>query len=420
MEWLKLSSLELAGKIKKREIGVREITEKILDHIDVQDKQLNCYIKVCRDDALKRADEIQKSIDQGEVDSPLAGVPMAIKDNICTKGIETTCASKMLENFKPPYNATVVEKLMDAGAVLLGKLNMDEFAMGSTSETSYFGAVKNPWNIEKSPGGSSGGSAAAVAAREAFYTLATDTGGSIRKPCSYCFVTGLKPTYGRVSRYGLIAYASSLDQIGPIASTARECEAIFQVIQGKDERDGTSVDFSYEIDEQIYINDKPLAGIKIGIPSDLMLLSTHPEVVETVIKAALKLEKLGAYFEYFPLPLAEYITPVYYIIAAAEASSSMSRYDGVRFGYRPESSGSLEDLYINSRSEALGAEVKKRIILGTYVLSSGNYEAYYEKALKVRRMITQSFASLFEKYDVICALWLLTQHQHLVTAVKNI
>ncbi|MCI8496853.1 MAG: Asp-tRNA(Asn)/Glu-tRNA(Gln) amidotransferase subunit GatA, partial [Clostridiales bacterium] len=335
----------------------------------------------------------------GGLTSPLAGVPVAVKDNICTRDELTTCGSHMLYNFRPPYHATVVEKLKETGAVLTGKLNMDEFAMGSTSETSYFGPVKNPWDTSRVPGGSSGGSAASVAAGEAFYTLGSDTGGSIRQPCSFCGVTGIKPTYGTVSRYGLVAYASSLDQIGPIARTAEDCAAALDVITGKDPHDGTSV----ESPEKDFLGNltSDIKGMKIGIPTDYYGEGLDSDVKERVLSVAKELEGLGAEVEEFRMPIVEYAVPAYYIIASAEATSNLSRYDGVKYGYRAESPADLYDLYLKSRSEGFGMEVKRRIMLGNFVLSSGYYDAYYLKALRVKALIKYAFDEAFEKYDAI-------------------
>lgn len=399
MDLLKLSALELGQKIKAKEISVHEATSAMLDKIQADGDKYNAYISVFKDEALKSADDIQSKIDSGELTSPLAGVPMAIKDNICTKDMLTTCGSKMLYNFKPPYNAGVVEKLNNAGAVILGKLNMDEFAMGSTSETSYYGATKNPWNTNHVPGGSSGGAAAAVAANEAYYTLGSDTGGSIRQPCSYCGVTGMKPTYGSVSRYGLVAYASSLDQIGPVGNSAKDIAAVLDIITGKDKRDSTSV--QYESGNALKSLTGDIKGLRIGIPTDYFGSGLDNEVKEKVMVAAKVFESLGAVIEEFPMPIVEYCVPAYYIIACAEAGSNLSRYDGVKYGYRSENYEDLYDLYLKSRSEGFGMEVKRRIMLGNFVLSSGYYDAYYTKALRVKALIKKAFDDAFQKYDVI-------------------
>lgn len=393
------SALSLGERLKKREVGVREAAGALLDRIEKKDGEYRAYLSVFKEEALKRADEIQKQMDAGEITSPLAGVPMAIKDNICVKGLPTTCGSRMLEHFRPPYDATVTTRLHDAGAVLLGKLNMDEFAMGSTTETSYFGACKNPWDVTRVPGGSSGGAAAAVAAAEAYYTLGSDTGGSIRQPCSFCGVTGLKPTYGAVSRYGLVAYASSLDQIGPIARDAKDLAAVLDVIVGKDERDATSVDAG----EGGYLASLTgdVKGLKVGIPSDYFGEGLDEEVKEKVLAAAKKLEEMGAVVEEFPMPMVEYAIPAYYIIASAEATSNLSRYDGIKYGFRAQKFDDLIDLYIQSRSQGFGMEVKRRIMLGNFVLSSGYYDAYYKKALQVKALIKGEFDKAFERFDLL-------------------
>lgn len=393
------SALSLGERLKKREVGVREAAGAVLERIEKKDGECRAYLSVFKEEAFKRADEIQKQIDAGEAASPLAGVPMAIKDNICVKGLPTTCGSRMLEHFRPPYDATVTTRLHDAGAVLLGKLNMDEFAMGSTTETSYFGACKNPWDVTRVPGGSSGGAAAAVAAEEAYYTLGSDTGGSIRQPCSFCGVTGLKPTYGTVSRYGLVAYASSLDQIGPIARDAKDLAAVLDVIVGKDEKDATSVDAG----EGGYLVSLTgdVRGLKVGIPSDYFGEGLDEEVKEKVLAAAKKLEEMGAVVEEFPMPMVEYAIPAYYIIASAEATSNLSRYDGIKYGFRAEKFDDLIDLYVQSRSQGFGMEVKRRIMLGNFVLSSGYYDAYYKKALQVKALIKGEFDKAFERFDLL-------------------
>ncbi len=399
MDLLKLGALELGQKIKDKEISVHDATSAMLDKIQADGDIYNAYISVFKDEALKSADEIQAKIDSGELTSPLAGVPMAIKDNICTKDMLTTCGSKMLYNFKPPYNAGVVEKLNKAGAVILGKLNMDEFAMGSTSETSYYGVTKNPWNTNHVPGGSSGGAAVAVAANEAYYTLGSDTGGSIRQPCSYCGVTGMKPTYGSVSRYGLVAYASSLDQIGPVGNSAKDIAAVLDIITGKDKRDSTSVEC--DCGNALASLTGDIQGLRIGIPTDYFGSGLDNEVKEKVMAAAKTFESLGAVIEEFPMPIVEYCVPAYYIIACAEAGSNLSRYDGIKYGYRAENYDDLYDLYLKSRSEGFGMEVKRRIMLGNFVLSSGYYDAYYTKALRVKALIKKAFDDAFQKYDVI-------------------
>ena len=399
MEIIEMGALALGSAIRRREIGVREAAESYLDAIEARDGDLHCYNTVCRDEALERADKVQKGIDAGVYTSPLAGVPVGIKDNICTKGVKTTCSSKILSNFVPTYDATVVQKLRDAGLVPLGKLNMDEFAMGSTTETSFTGATHNPWDVSRVPGGSSGGAAAAVAARLAPVTLGSDTGGSIRQPASFCGVSGLKPTYGAVSRYGLVAYASSLDQIGPLAHDAADCAALFAEIEGKDKMDGTSMEnpkFDFTA-----ATTASLAGKTIGLPADYFGEGLSSEVRAAVEAAAKTCEALGAKVETFPMPIVKYAVPAYYIIACAEACSNLSRYDGIKYGYRSEHAENLMETYVKTRSEGFGMEVKRRIMLGNFVLSSGYYDAYYNKALKAKKLIQQSFFEAFEKYDML-------------------
>lgn len=371
----------------------------MLANIKERDEKVNAFVSVFEDEAIKQAEEVQAKIDAGELTSPLAGVPMAIKDNICTKDRLTTCGSKMLHNFKPPYNATVTEKLESAGAVVLGKLNMDEFAMGGSTETSYFGATGNPWDVTRVPGGSSGGSAAAVAAEEVTYALGSDTGGSIRQPCSFCGVSGIKPTYGAVSRYGLVAFASSLDQIGPVGRDIKDCAEVLSVISGHDAKDSTSVkrpvfDFSTCFDGN-------LKGMKIGIPTNYFGKGLDEDVKKSVLEAAETLKKLGAEIEEFEMNIVDYAIPTYYVLACAEASSNLSRYDGIKYGYRKRDCEDLMEVYLTSRSEGFGMEVKRRIMLGSFVLSSGYYDAYYNKSLKVRGLIKKSFDEAFKKYDMI-------------------
>ena len=390
-----MTALEMGEKIRKKEIGVAEATKAVLENVKANEH--NAFITICEKEALERAEKVQKGIDEGIFISPLAGVPMAVKDNICTKGILTTCASKILTGFKPTYNSTAYEKLENAGAVLIGKLNMDEFAMGSTTETSYYGGVKNPWDKERVPGGSSGGSAAAVAAEEVYYALGSDTGGSIRQPCSFCGVTGIKPTYGTVSRYGLIAYASSLDQIGPIGKDIRDVAEVLSVITGHDSKDGTS----FKNEPMKFDLNGDIKGMKIGIPKEYFGDGLDTEVKDKVLAAAKELEKQGAIIEYFGMPSLKYAIPAYYIIACAEASSNLSRFDGVKYGFRAQNYNDLTDLYYKTRSEGFGMEVKRRILIGTFVLSSGYYDAYYKKALQVKAVIKKAFDSAFEKYDAI-------------------
>lgn len=394
-----MTALELGEKIQKREIGSAEAAAAYLDAIKEEGPAVNAYITVMEKEALKQAEAVQKQIDAGETLSPLAGVPVAVKDNICTKGTRTTAGSRMLDNFIPPYDATVAEKLQQAGAVIIGKANLDEYAMGGSTETSYYGITRNPWDLDKVPGGSSGGSAAAVAARLAPYAIGSDTGGSIRQPCAFCNLTGIKPTYGSVSRYGLMAYASSLDQIGTIGKDIKDCAAALSVISGYDSKDSTSVmktafDFSRCFDSD-------LNGIKIGLPRNYFETGISADVKSTVLEAAKTFEKLGAHVEEFEIPTIEYAVPAYYIIACAEASSNLSRYDGIKYGYRSEHAGDLTEIFYRSRSEGFGKEVKRRIMLGSFVLSSGYFDAYYKKALQVRGLIKNSFDEAFQKYDII-------------------
>ena len=379
------------------DVSSRELTESWLQALAAKEKDIGAFITLCPERALREADAIDEARARGEELSPLAGIPMAVKDNICVKGLPTTCASKMLENFVPPYNATAYEKLHQCP--LLGKANMDEFAMGSTTETSFYGPARNPWDLERVPGGSSGGAAAAVAAGECWYALGSDTGGSIRQPASYCGVTGMKPTYGTVSRYGLIAYASSLDQIGPLARTAEDCAAVLDLLQGRDERDGTSLDF--DAGHLLERLSADLTGMKIGIPVDCFGDGLDPEVREKVLAVAEVLKGRGAQVEECKLPIMEYVVPTYYIIAAAEASSNLSRFDGVKYGWRAGDYEDLTDLYCKTRTEGFGREVQRRILLGTFVLSTGYYDAYYKKALQVKAVIKQAFDEAFRKYDLL-------------------
>ena len=396
---LNMTAVELGKKIKNKEISVVEATTAYLDAIEAREKDINAFVTVDREGAIKRAEEVQKGIDDGTYQGPLAGVPVAIKDNMCVNGMLTTCSSKILSNFVPTFTATAVKKLIDAGAVIVGKANMDEFAMGSTTETSYYGETKNPWDLSRVPGGSSGGSAAAVAAREVPYALGSDTGGSIRQPAGFCGVVGIKPTYGRVSRYGLIAYGSSLDQIGPLAKDVTDCATILEVICGKDDKDSTSVKESGDDFTAALVED--VSGMKIGIPRDYLGEGLDPEVKDKVLAAAKALEAKGAIVEEFDLSLVEYAIPAYYIIASAEASSNLERFDGVKYGYRTDNFTDLHNMYKKTRSEGFGAEVKRRIMLGSFVLSSGYFDAYYMKALRTKALIKQAFDRAFEKYDVI-------------------
>lgn len=399
MSLMSLTAVELGRKIKEKEVTVEEAVTAALDAIEKREAQVHSFVTVDREGALKRAKEVQAKIDAGELTGPLAGVPVAIKDNMCTKGLLTTCSSKILYNFVPTYTAEAVLNLEKAGAVILGKTNMDEFAMGSTTETSAYGATKNPWNTGHVPGGSSGGSCAAVAAEECSYALGSDTGGSIRQPSSFCGVTGIKPTYGTVSRYGLIAYGSSLDQIGPIAKDVTDCATILEAIASHDVKDSTSVQREDYDFTSALVDD--VRGMKIGIPRDYFGDGLDPEVKVAVLGAAKKLEEKGAIVEEFDLSLVEYAIPAYYVIACAEASSNLARFDGVKYGYRTEQYDGLHNMYKKTRSEGFGAEAKRRIMLGSFVLSSGYYDAYYLKALRTKALIKQAFDKAFEKYDVI-------------------
>ena len=396
---LDMTAVELAAAIKAGKTTAVEATEAVLSLMEERDEQLNCYVTVDKDKTLAQARAVQQKIDAGELTGPLAGVPVAIKDNMCTEGMLTTCSSRILGNFVPTFSAEAVLNLEKAGAIILGKTNMDEFAMGSTTETSAYGVTRNPWNTEHVPGGSSGGSAAAVAAGECFYALGSDTGGSIRQPASFCGVVGMKPTYGTVSRYGLIAYGSSLDQIGPLAKDVTDCATILEVLASHDEKDSTSV-VREDIDFTSALVDD-VKGMRIGIPNDYFGEGLNEEVKTAVLQAAKVLEEKGAIVERFDLSLVDYAIPAYYTIAAAEASSNLERFDGIKYGYRTPEYEGLHNMYKKSRSEGFGAEVKRRIMLGSFVLSSGYYDAYYLKALKVKALIKKAFDEAFAKYDVI-------------------
>ena len=400
MDIMSLTAVELGKKIKAKEISVTEATQAYLDQIEKVENDVHSYVTIDKEGALKRAEEVQKMIDDGTLLSPLAGVPVAIKDNMCTKGTRTTCSSKILENFVPTFTSEAVLNLEKAGAVIIGKTNMDEFAMGSTTETSYYGVTRNPWNLGYVPGGSSGGSCAAVAAGECAYALGSDTGGSIRQPSSFCGVTGIKPTYGTVSRYGLIAYGSSLDQIGPIAKDVTDCATILETIASHDVKDSTSVEREYDFTSALTDDVK---GMKIGIPRDYFGDGLSADVKEQILNAVKVLEEKGAVVEEFDLSLVKYAIPAYYIIADAEASSNLARFDGVKYGYRTEEYEGLHNMYKKTRSEGFGAEVKRRIMLGSFVLSSGYYDAYYLKALRTKALIKQAFDKAFAKYDMIVA-----------------
>ena len=388
MDITELTVHELQEKLKNKELTITEITKAYVDRINDKEKDVQAFVTTLTDKALEQAKDVQEKVDNGEITGDFAGIPIGIKDNMCTKGVKTTCSSKMLENFVSPYDATVVEKLNTENMIDLGKLNMDEFAMGGSTEYSYFKKTRNPWNLNKVPGGSSGGSAAAVAANLVPWALGSDTGGSIRQPASFCGVVGLKPTYGLVSRYGLVAFASSLDQIGPITKDVRDSAMLLNLIAGHDERDTKALK-----------ND--VKGLKIGVPKEFFGEGINAEVKETLQKTIEKYKELGAEIEEFSLDIAQYALATYYIIACAEASSNLGRFDGIRYGYRTPEFSNLKELYKKSRSEGFGEEVKRRIILGTYVLSSGYYDAYYKKAQQVRTLVMNEFNKGFEKYDVI-------------------
>ena len=399
MNITELTVCELQEKLKNKELTVTEITKAYTDRIEEKEKDVQAFVTTLTEEANKKAQEVEAKMNNGEVTGEFAGIPIGIKDNICTKGVKTTCSSKMLENFVSPYDATVMDKLNSENLINLGKLNMDEFAMGGSTEYSYFKKTRNPWNLNKVPGGSSGGSAAAVAARMVPWALGSDTGGSIRQPASFCGVVGLKPTYGLVSRYGLVAFASSLDQIGPITKDVRDCATLLNLIAGHDEKDTTSIEIEKKDYTKALKND--VKGLKIAVPKEFFGEGINAEVKETLEKAIETYKELGAEVEEISLDVAKYSLATYYIIACAEASSNLGRFDGIRYTYRTPEFKNLRDLYKKSRSEGFGPEVKRRIILGTYVLSSGYYDAYYKKAQQVRTLVMNEFNKAFEKYDVI-------------------
>lgn len=403
MDILAYSAVELAQAIKAGETTAVEAMKAVLDRIDASEESIHAYVTIDREAALAKAEAVQKQIEAGELTGPLAGVPVAIKDNMCTEGVLTTCSSRILGNFIPTFTAEAVKNLEKAGAVMIGKTNMDEFAMGSTTETSAYGVTRNPWNTEHVPGGSSGGSAAAVAAEECFFALGSDTGGSIRQPASFCGVVGLKPTYGTVSRYGLIAYGSSLDQIGPLTRDVTDCATVMEAIASHDTKDSTSIDRAAIGKDTDFTSAliEDVKGMKIGIPRDYFGDGLDSEVKEAVLAAARALEAKGAIVEEFDLSLVEYAIPTYYTIAAAEASSNLERFDGIKYGYRTSEYEGLHNMYKKTRSEGFGPEVKRRIMLGSFVLSSGYYDAYYLKALRVKAMIRKAFDDAFSKYDLI-------------------
>ena len=399
MDITELTVHELQEKIKNKELNIKQINEAYIKRIKEKEPKVQAFITELTEEGEKQAKEIQTRIDNGEKLGELAGIPIGIKDIICTKGVKTTCASKMLENFVAPYDATVMKKINAENMIDLGKLNMDEFAMGGSTEYSYFKKTKNPWDLSRVPGGSSGGSAAAVAANMVPWALGTDTGGSIRQPASFCGVVGLKPTYGLVSRYGVVAFASSLDQVGVFTKDVQDCAMLLNVIAGHDEMDSTSVDVGNKDYTQAL--QKDIKGLKIGVPKEFYGEGINQEVKASLETAISKYKEMGAEVEEFSLDIAKHALATYYIIACAEASSNLGRYDGIRYTYRSAEAKTLKEIYKKSRSEAFGAEVKRRIILGTYVLSSGYYDAYYKKAQQVRTLVMNKFNKAFEKYDVI-------------------
>ena len=401
MSLLDLTALELGAAIKKGETTAVEAAECCFARIKKMEPEVHAFINLDEERAMDQAKKVQKEIEEGKLAGPLAGVPVAVKDNICTKGLATTCGSRMLEHFVPPYDAFAARKLKEAGMVILGKANMDEFAMGSTTETSWYGVTRNPRNTQHVPGGSSGGSCAAVAAGECFAALGSDTGGSIRQPSSFCGVTGIKPTYGTVSRQGLVAYGSSLDQIGPIGKDVADCAALLQVIAGHDPADSTSLEREpWDFSESLKGDG---AGLRVGLPRDYFGEGLDEDVRRAVLQVAENLKEQGAAVEEFDLGLVPYAIPAYYVIASAEASSNLSRFDGVKYGFRAEGAEGLHDMYKKTRSQGFGPEVKRRIMLGSFVLSSGYYDAYYLKALRTKALIKQAFDKAFERFDVILA-----------------
>ena len=399
MNITELTVHELQQKLKSKELTIAEILESYCNRINEKEPEVEAFVTTYLEEAKAEAQKVQEKLDNGEDLGEYAGIPIGIKDNLCMKGTKTTCSSKMLENFVSPYDATVIEKLKDEDIISLGKLNMDEFAMGSSTESSYFKKTKNPWNLNKVPGGSSGGSAAAVAANMVPWALGSDTGGSIRQPASLCGVVGLKPTYGLVSRFGLVAFASSLDQIGPITKDVRDSAMLLSLIAGHDEKDTTSEQIEKKDYTKALKND--VKGLKIGVPKEFFGEGINEEVKKELTKAIETYKELGAEVEEFSLDVAKYALATYYIIACAEASSNLGRFDGIRYGYRTPEYSNLKEIYKKSRSEGFGPEVKRRIILGTYVLSSGYYDAYYKKAQQVRTLVSNEFSKAFDKYDVI-------------------
>jgi len=394
----KLTIHELRDKLDSRQVSSVEVTKAVLESIKRSDGEINSYVTVMEEEALNAAREADACIGRGEA-SALTGIPVAVKDIFCTDGILTTCSSKMLSNFVPPYDASAVANLKSQGAVIVGKTNMDEFAMGSSTETSYYGPTKNPWDLERIPGGSSGGSAASVAADQCIASLGTDTGGSIRQPASLCGIVGLKPTYGRVSRYGVVAFASSLDQVGPMTKDVEDAAILLGAVAGYDEKDSTSINREVPDYREVLTGD--LKGVKVGIPTEYFIEGMDEDVENATRQAISQIKNLGAEIVEISLPHTEYAVAVYYIVAPAEASSNLARYDGVKFGFRASQVDDLLHMYKKTRDEGFGREVKRRIMLGTYALSSGYYDAYYLKAQKVRTLISRDFAGAYEKCDVI-------------------
>ncbi len=399
MEITRLTIKEARNLLDSKEISAVELTKTYLDRIKTIDCKVEAYLSVCEEGALQQAADAQKKIDSGAADM-LCGIPLSIKDNICIEGTKTTCASKMLEDFVPPYTATAVNKLYDQNTVILGKVNLDEFAMGGSTENSAFKKTKNPFDLTRVPGGSSGGSAASVSASLALGSLGSDTGGSVRQPAAFCGVVGMKPTYGLVSRYGLVAFASSLDQIGPIGKTVEDCAILLDAISGQDPRDATSLNYRQEDSYRSSVSGD-IKGFKIGLPKEYLTEGLNSEVRNALYKSIETLERLGARVEEFSLPSLKHAIPAYYLMSSAEASSNLSRYDGVKYGYRAENCRSYNEMLGKSRAEGFGREVKRRILLGTYALASGYYDAYYKKALKLRTMISKGFDEAFSKYDVV-------------------
>jgi len=399
MDIISLSAIEMREKLLSGEISCREIVQAHIDNIEKVEPEINAFITLTKEKALEKADRIDEKIRNKEKVGILAGIPVAVKDNISTKGVRTTCGSKMLENYIPPYDATVVERIEEEDGIVIGKANMDEFAMGSSTETSYFGPTRNPIDTTRVPGGSSGGSAAAVSAKEAALALGTDTGGSIREPASFCGVVGIKPTYGLVSRYGVVPMANSLDQVGSFGRNVMDAALLLQVIAGHDPKDSTSMDLE-KVDYLSHI-EEGIKGMRIGIPKEYMEIEIDKNIKEKILNAINVLESLGAKLEEVSLPNLKYSLPDYYIISTSELSSNLSRFDGIRYGYRTENYTSLDELYKRSRSEAFGDEVKRRIMLGTFSLSKGYADDYYKKALKIRTLIRNDFDKAFEKADVL-------------------